>query len=124
MFEFCFHGTRHYFNKNNKPVIGPEGYHKIEYKWADLAEVTEYSTYDDKGNLLNDEEGIASYKYTLAPSGLILTIKRYDQDNQLTEDERGIAESFYKESLNGLYFLEKELDVEGNEIDEDETSDK
>lgn len=115
-----FTETVSYFNKNNDPVIGSEGYHKIENFWNEAQEVRRVATYGIDNELVNNSSGIADYIYQVDPSSISSRISFYDENRDLTEDSEGVAEYFYTPSMNGLYYLEKKLDKNGKKIEEAE----
>ena len=109
-----------YFDKLGKPVLGPEGFHKVENHYNDMDEIVRYSLYGPDQNLLNDEDGIADFVYQVNNSGQITRISYYDSDANLTEDSEGVAEYLYRPTLNGLFYLEKQLNKAGEEIPDEE----
>ena len=105
-----------HFDKNNKPVLGPDDYHMAEYHYNDMDAIVRSTTYGLNDKLLNNAEGIADYVFNLNNSGQINKISFYDADANLTEDSEGIAEYIYTPKLNGLFYLEKKLDANGKEV--------
>ena len=114
-----FMQTELYYDRYENPVLGPEGYHKLEYFWNDADEVVRVSTYGTDLELINNEEGIADYVYKKNEAGMTERLTMYDREGALTEDSEGVAEYFYTPSLNGLYYLEKKLNAAGEEITEE-----
>jgi len=112
--------TRSYYNIHNKPVLGVNGHHQLEYYWNKAQETIRVSTYGTDKKLLKDAYGVADYVYKKEASSLATRISYYDENQNLTENEDGVAEYFYTPSLNGLYYLEKQLDKNGNEVIEEE----
>lgn len=108
-----------YYDNHKSPIIGPDGFHRIENFYNDMDEVVRTSTYGTNKKLLNNVEGIADYVYQIDKSGRTLRISFYDADTNLTEDSNGIAEYFYTPALNGLYYLEKQLNAKGEEVVEE-----
>src|SRR5690606_29210228 len=89
-----------YFDKQQRPILGPDGFHRAEYHYNDMDEIVRSSTYGPDQKLINNSEGVADYVYQVSPSGQITRISFYDSDSNLTEDADGIAEYFYSPSLN------------------------
>ncbi|MEK6154552.1 DUF805 domain-containing protein [Flavobacteriaceae bacterium 3-367] len=110
--------TYAYFDRHGRRTIGENGYHKVAYEWDDMGQTTKATTYGDDNKLIEDELGIAIYKYTLAPSGLIQVIERYNKDGVLAENTDHVATSHYEPKLNGLYYLEKELNILGEVVND------
>ncbi len=104
-----------YFDKNQKPVLGPDGFHSLHNHYNDLDIVVRTSTYGPDQKLM-DSDGIADYVFTVNSSGQIIRVSFYDAEANLAEDPEGVAEYYYEASLNGLYFLEKQLNAKGEEI--------
>lgn len=107
-----------YLDKKSKPVIGPYGYHKIEYEWASIGETTRTSLYGADLLPIEDEHGTAIYEYVLEPSGMYTQIKRYNKQGELAENTLGVAISKYTPYLDGLYYLEEELNVAGKVLND------
>ncbi|MCG2419337.1 hypothetical protein K8089_09910 [Aequorivita sp. F47161] len=105
-----------YFGVRENPVIGPEGYHKLENFYNDNDEVVRSSIYGTDDKLMNNAEGIADYVYQIDSSGRTIRTSFYDADGNLTEDAQGIAEYIYSPAQNGLYYLEKQLTANGTEV--------
>ena len=108
-----------YFDKNKKPVIGPEGFHRLENYYNDMDEVVRASTYGTDQKLINNAEGVADYVYQIDKSGRTVRISLYNADGNLTENPDGVAEYFYYPELNGLFYLEKQLNANGEEVAEE-----
>lgn len=108
--------TLSYFDKDENPVLGPEGYHSLYRHYNDMDEVVRSSTYGINGNMVVNSEGIADYVLTVNSNGQITRISYYDAEANLVEDSNGVAEYYYKESLNALYYLDKQLDAKGEEV--------
>lgn len=108
--------SKAYFDKLDRPAIGPDSYHKVEYTWDSKREIVKESTYGIDGRLIENDEGIAEYIYTRNEAGLISSIKRFDKNKNLTNGSTGIAEYYYKNRLNGLYYLEKTINKNGEEV--------
>lgn len=114
-----------YFNKNQIPVNGPDGYHSKQYIYDDSDFISTESTYGTDNTLIANSYGVAIYEYTRAASGLIRSIKYYDKNEEPYEIEDGSASIYYKPDMNGLYFLDKKLDAKGEEIiDQENTNTK
>lgn len=107
-----------YLDKKSKPVIGPYGYHKIEYKWASIGETTRTALYGADLLPIEDEYGTAIYEYVLEPSGMYSQIKRYNKLGELSENTLGAAISKYTSYLDGLYYLEEELNAAGEVVND------
>jgi hypothetical protein len=105
-----------YFDHRKNPVIGPEGYHKLENIYNDNDEVVRSSIYGADNKLINNTEGIADYVYQIDSSGRTIRTSFYDADGNLTEDANGIAEYIYTPAQNGLYYIEKQLTAAGTEV--------
>lgn len=103
--------TYAFFDKNKKPVIGPYGYHKIEYQWGAMGEISKSTIYDQTLALTEDESGTAIYEYKLLPSGLYSEVKRYNKEQKLADNNKGVAITKYLQSLDGLYYLDLELNA-------------
>ncbi|WP_422348439.1 hypothetical protein [Flagellimonas sp.] len=107
-----------YLDKSLNPVIGPSGYHKIEYQWAAMGESSRIATLDVDLSPIEDKYGTAIYEYNLRPCGLYKEVRRFNEEGELSENNLGVAISQYTPYLDGLYYLDKELDANGNEIEE------
>ena len=105
-----------FFDKHENPVLGPEGFHKLENHFNDMDELVRYSIYGPDQKLINNEDGIADFVFQVNNSGQIIRISFYDADANLTEDSKGVSEYIYKPSLNGLFYLDKKLNAAGEEI--------
>ncbi|WP_339696760.1 hypothetical protein [uncultured Marixanthomonas sp.] len=113
-----------YKDKNDRAVLGPDGYHSIEYLWNKADEVVRISTFDTLKNLINNSDGIADIVFQKNKSGMSTRISYYNADRVLTEDVDGVAEYFYTPSRNGLYYLEEMRDASGNLVKEAITEDE
>lgn len=109
-----------YFDKNHQPVIGTEGYHKLEYIWDDSGEIITMNTYGTDGKFIEDYSGIAQIKYEKYKTRLTESVRYYDKNLHLTEDADGVAVYLYAPNLNGLYFIDKKLNKNEDEILEEE----
>lgn len=111
--------TYSYYDARQRPTLGEFGYHKVDYEWSSLGQITKSSTYGSDKKLIEDEYGTAIYDYTLQPYGLIQTIKRFNKNGILAQNSNKVVTTHYETRLNGLYFLDKELDASGEEVTKD-----
>ncbi len=102
-----------YFNSRNQPVNGEMGYHKATYKWNEMGVTSVNTTYDKYGNLWENDNGIAIYKFDYFPSIMDSVVTFYDRKNELTEDLDGIAKITYLKTMNALYYTDLEYDKTG-----------
>lgn len=105
-----------YYDKNKNPIIGPEGFHNMYNHYNDMDEVLRTSTFGTDKKLINNQDGVADYVFSVNSSGQISRVSLYDADSNLTEDSTGVAEYYYEASLNGLFYLSKQLNAKGEEI--------
>ena len=103
-----------YFNNRDRPTSGPQGYHKVVYEWNETGVNTLSATYDIKGKLWENENGVAFYKYAYYSSAMDSVVSFFDRNNEPTEDLDGVAKITYLKTMNGLYYMDKEFDKAGN----------
>lgn len=110
-----------YLDRNQIPVIGPDGYHKVVYQWAPVGEPAKISFYDTRLALVEDSSGTAIYEYVLGISGMSLEVRRHNKMGELADNVDGKAVSKYSETQNGLFYLEEELNATGEIVSQMET---
>jgi hypothetical protein len=106
-----------YYDKRKKPALSSNNYHKILYQRDSLGELIIYKQLGIYNNLVESKVGIAEIRYEIENTGLTKSIRNYNRKGELTNDKDGVAETYYIPYLNGLYYIEKELDKNGNKVE-------
>lgn len=101
-----------FFGLREEPRANAYGILSTMYIYDEDHNLVQKSTFDSQGNLIEDNTGVAVYKFDYDLSQNLKRTFNYDQNNELTLDSKGVA--MYKEVLY-LQSNEREVSHYGTE---------